>query len=277
LLADLAPLSSLADHLDPLITGDIQVSMSDQHQQKLLTLTVPVAKLDSWIDPANPDRLLAQGNITLFHPDLAPAVFCQRDSAGFFTAGHLSGLLREALCISQAPLVLYPDAGACLIENKLKYQGTLMTATAALHQYTVQIERTAAQPSASEPDYLSLTVASFVIRADNAARQLIDPSGQASVPFQLADAETCDALLSVLQEPVLVGEGAGQIRLQTLAVFADDAAAGMPVFVLAADAARIEVRTVLYDDHCMPNRVGLTLEYTDGQWQLTEQTILDTP
>jgi hypothetical protein len=83
--------------------------------------------------------------------------------------------------------------------------------------------------------------------------------------------------LSVLQEPVLVGEGAGQIRLQTLVSFTDDASAGMPVFVLAADAARIEVLTVLYDDQCKPNRVDLTLEYTDGQWQLTDQTILADP
>lgn len=275
LLTDLAPLRSLADHLDPLITGNIQVAMSDQNRQKLLTLTVPVDKLAGWIDPANPDRLLTQGKITIHHPDLAPAVFCGRDSAGFYTAGHLSGILREALCISQSPLVLYPDTGACFIENKLIYQGTMMTATAALHQYTVQIERTVTRPAASEPDQLNLIVASFTIRADHAGRQLLDPSGQASVPFHLADAATCAVLLSVLQEPLLIGEGAAQIRLQTLAAFTDDAAAGMPVFILEQDAERLTVRTVLYDDQCRPNRVDLTLTNADGQWRLADQTILD--
>ncbi|MDW7658645.1 MAG: right-handed parallel beta-helix repeat-containing protein [Bacillota bacterium] len=278
LLVDLAPLSSLADHLDPLITGNIQVDMSDQFKQKLLTLTVPVDKLDSWIDPADPDRLLTQGNITVYHPDLAPAVFCQRDSAGYFTAGHLDRLLREALCISQSPMILYPETGACFIENKLNYLGTLMTATAALHQYTVQIELTVAQPAGSAPSFLNLNVASIIIHADNAARLLLDPSGQPAVPFQLADTETCDVLMSVLQEPILVdGEGAGQIRLQTLDAFTDDIEVGMPIFVLAQDPERIKVRTVLYDDQCKPNLVDLTLEYTGDQWQLTNQTIPDNP
>lgn len=277
LIEDLEPLATLAPHLDPLITGTVHINLTEQNNRNLLALDIPVASLASWIDPQNSSRLIAQGRIILYHPDLAPAIFCQRENAGYFTAGHLTSLLRDALCISGAPLALYPETGTCLIENRLTWLGTMITDTAALHRYKVSIERTASQSSSGlDAASLELAIATIEIRADDATRRLIDPSNQTAQAFQLPDASVRDLISQALQAPVLADQGAGQVSLTTIAAFTDDPAAGMPIFILTSDPEQLTVQTVLYDDACRPVRVELTLLLSaENQWQPTACTLLD--
>lgn len=276
LMTDLQMLANLADHLDPLITGMVRIGLTEQNDKNLLELAIPVTRLADWINPDNSSPLIAQGQIVLYHPDLAPAVFCKRETAGYFTAGHLTGLLRDALCISGAPLALYPEEGTCLIENRLVWLGTTITDAAAVHRYSVSIERTVSQSSSgSDAASQELAVATIEIRADDATRRLIDPSGQTAQAFQLPDEAMCELISQTLQEPVLVDQGADQVSLRTIAAFTDDPTAGMPIFILTGAAEQLTVQTVLYDEQCRPKRVELTLQSIDGQWQTVSCLLLD--
>jgi hypothetical protein len=264
LLADLQGIRPLGDRLDPMITGNVELDLSDQHLQPLLSLILPLDRLSDWLDVSRPDRLLENGRIRLYNRSIIPADFCLRENAGAYAAAHLVPLLRDALDIQDQPIVLYEDDTVCFVESRLLYQGTEINAAAAEHHFVYQLIWTSSRDMTAVQDTERTIQLTFTVMADSARKTLIDRDGARSA-FMLADMQQAEQIVLALQQaPVIVAQpDGGQLELWTCAHWTSGEPGCLPLFLLDMTAEQIVLRTVLFDRQCRPVAVDVSVVRTE--------------
>ncbi|MDD4139600.1 MAG: right-handed parallel beta-helix repeat-containing protein [Eubacteriales bacterium] len=263
LLEALQPFKELAGQLDPLITGSVDFDLFDQFGAGLLSLSIPVDQLASWIDRSRPDTMLVEGRLLVQNPDLVPADFCLRETCGIITARGQQTLLTAALAGEPAQQIVYPDGEACLIEHQLGYEGTTLSETSAWHRFTFGVERKTAD---GLPEWTPVAT----LESESVAGAIwLTLDGKADrLPCQVPDETQRDRVLSLLQEPLLVMEAGQELSLQMLSAWLEEPALALPLLVLSDDQTRMTVLTVLYDDACRPRAVTLELVLADDTWTI---------
>ncbi|NLO35210.1 MAG: hypothetical protein GX112_02505 [Clostridiaceae bacterium] len=263
LISALMPFRQLAGQLDPLITGAVDFELRDQFGKDLLTLAIPIDKLQEWIDGSRPDTLLAQGGLRLQNPDLVPADFCLRETCGLLSARWQQARLSRALGCEPAQQIVYPAGEACLVEHQLSYEGTTLSEATAWHHYTFGVERTAAQGLTEWKP-----VAILASQADDGRYFVTLAGGTDRLPCQLPDETQLALVQSLLEEPVSVTADGQELALQMLSAWLEEPAPVLPLLVLSADETQLTALVVLYDEACRPRTVTLELVLADDIWTI---------
>lgn len=267
LLADLQDLIRIEGKLDPLLTGNLFLKLSDQNQNQLLSLALPLDELDRWLDISRPDFLLEHGQIVLYNQDLIPADFCQRDNAGSFAAAHILPVLRPAFDILSSPLVLNRDDQIFYLENDLFYQGTQVAGGVAEHQFLHQLTWTSAEGQLSDAGNTRQIRTLIAISADAMNKTMISTEGD-RLAFQLADQELADQIRQLLQQGTWTTEqdDGSILYLQTVSTWTMEQTDCLPLFLIDQKQDLIDLRTVLYDLQCRPVLVNVSLIREEESW-----------
>ncbi len=261
LRSDLSELKGLEAHLDPLLTGSLQLALSDQERQPLLAVSLPIQGLQERLE--DPRAQALEEDVLLLNPGLVPAAFFGLEGYGTYAARYFLPLLEDAFSASDRPLLVQiNDEQPLLVSYLLTYEDSRLQEGVVLHRFSLGFHAggLALASGGATPDNQHLLT--LWIRADQGAK-LLERSGRLQ-PVRLPDAAESRQLQNWLNQPLDLDDGR---RLFPLSAFTDESLQNGPVLLDRGSDDTIWVLSFYFTEAFQLQAVEQRFSTTDASWQ----------